>query len=92
MKVKVNYKGAKLSGSEKSEAKITSFTIDNEVVTVAPVIDEEKGTILFKVNDEATDDLKSLTPIIEIQKKLQWLPKVVSHRIFPLVKLLPIQL
>ena len=60
----------KLSGSEKSEAKITSFTIDNEVVTVAPVIDEEKGTILFKVNDEATDDdLKSLTPIIEISEK-----------------------
>ena len=26
------------------------------------------------------------------EKKLQWLPKVVSHRIFPLVKLLPIQL
>lgn len=62
-------------------------------MTVAPVIDEEKGTILFKVNDEATDDdLKSLTPIIEISEKLQWLPKVVSHRIFPLVKLLPIQL
>lgn len=76
MKVKVNYKGAKLSGSEKSEAKITSFTIDNEVVTVAPVIDEEKGTILFKVNDEATDDdLKSLTPIIEISEKATVAPK-----------------
>ncbi|MDU6255489.1 MAG: calycin-like domain-containing protein, partial [Staphylococcus warneri] len=53
MKVKVNYKGTKLSGSENSEAKITGFTIDNEVVTVAPIIDEEKSVITFKVNDEA---------------------------------------
>ena len=76
MKVKVNYKGAKLSETEKSEAKITSFTIDNEVVTVAPVIDEEKGTILFKVNDEATDDdLKSLTPIVEISERATVAPK-----------------
>ena len=43
MKVKVNYKGTKLSGSENTEAKITDFTIDDEVITVAPVIDDAKS-------------------------------------------------
>ena len=38
--VKVVYKGAKLTGSESSEAKITAFTIDSEFVTEQPVIDE----------------------------------------------------
>ena len=42
MNVKVNYKGTKLSGSENTEAKITDFTIDDEVITVAPVIDDDK--------------------------------------------------
>ena len=70
MKVKVNYKGTKLSGSENSEAKITGFTIDNEVVTVAPIIDEEKSVITFKVNDEATaDDLKALVPVVTVSEK-----------------------
>lgn len=70
MKVKVDYKGTKLSGSESSEAKITGFTIDNDVVTVAPVIDEEKNTITFKIDDEATDDvLKALIPVITVSEK-----------------------
>lgn len=70
MKVKVNYKGTKLSGSENTEAKITDFTIDDEVITVAPVIDEAKSTITFKVNDEATEEeLKALVPVIAISEK-----------------------
>ena len=70
MKVKVNYKGTKLSGSENSEAKIRGFTIVNEVVTVAPIIDEEKSVITFKVNDEATaDDLKALVPVVTVSEK-----------------------
>ena len=70
MKVKVNYKGTKLSGSENTEAKITDFTIDDEVITVAPVIDDAKSTITFKVNDEATEeDLKALVPVIAVSEK-----------------------
>ncbi len=70
MKVKVNYKGTKLSGSENTEAKITDFTIDDEVITVAPVIDDAKSAITFKVNDEATEeDLKALVPVIAISEK-----------------------
>lgn len=33
MKVKVNYRGSRLSGNESVEAKITSFTFDSELVT-----------------------------------------------------------
>lgn len=70
MKVKVNYKGTKLSGSENTEAKITDFTIDDEVITVAPVIDDAKSAITFKVNDEATEeDLKALVPVIAASEK-----------------------
>ena len=70
MKVKVNYKGTKLSGSENTEAKITDFTIDDEVITVAPVIDDAKSAITFKVNDEATEeDLKALVPVIAVSEK-----------------------
>ena len=70
MKVRVEYDGAKLSGSESTEAKITSFTIDDDIVTVAPVIDDENSTITFKVNDEATEeDLKALVPVIAISEK-----------------------
>lgn len=47
-KVKVVYKGTKLTGSESSEAKITGFTIDSELVTEQPVIDEATGTIALK--------------------------------------------
>ena len=70
MKVKINYKGTKLSGSENTEAKITDFTIDDEVIIVAPVIDDAKSAITFKVNDEATEgELKALVPVIAISEK-----------------------
>lgn len=69
-KVKVVYKGTKLTGSESSEAKITGFTIDSELVTEQPVIDEATGTIAFKVSDTATDDdLKTLKPVFTISEK-----------------------
>lgn len=42
----------KLTGSESSEAKITSFIIDDEAVVEQPVINEEAGTIVFAVNEE----------------------------------------
>lgn len=67
--VKVIYKGARLSGSESSEAKITSFTFDSEIVTEQPVIDEENGIITFKVNDAATIEQLKLSPIIEVSEK-----------------------
>ncbi|WP_294604956.1 PCMD domain-containing protein [uncultured Bacteroides sp.] len=69
-KVKVVYKGTKLTGAESSEAKITAFTIDSELVTEQPVIDEATGIITFKVRDTATDnDLKALKPIFTISEK-----------------------
>ena len=50
-------------------AKITDFTIDDEVITVAPVIDDAKSAITFKVNDEATEeDLKALVPVIAVSE------------------------
>ena len=68
--VKVTYAGALLSGNENTEAKITDFTIDNVFVLEQPVIDEEKGTIMFKVNDIATaDDLKAMVPTFTISDK-----------------------
>lgn len=70
MKVRVEYDGVKLSGSESNVAIITSFTFNDNVVTEVPVIDDENGIITFKVNDEAVDDdLKELTPIITISEK-----------------------
>lgn len=67
--VKVIYKGARLSGSESAEAKISSFTFDSEVVTEQPVIDETAGTITFKVNTEATGDALKLTPVVTVSEK-----------------------
>lgn len=70
MKVKVNYKGTKLSGSENTEAKITSFTFDSEVVTEQPQIDQETGKITFKVIEDATtSEQLTIAPLIEISEK-----------------------
>lgn len=70
MKVEVNYEGERLTGSESSEAKILSFTFENEFVTEQPEINESAGTITFKVSDAATDkDLASLAPVIEVSEK-----------------------
>jgi hypothetical protein len=60
--VKATFVGRKLTGSESSEAKITSFIIDDEAVVEQPVINEEAGTIVFAVNEEV-ESLK-FTPII----------------------------
>lgn len=65
--VKVVYKGIKLNGSESSEAKITSFTFDSEIVIGHPILDEEAGTIAFMVDAEA-ENLK-LSPVIKISDK-----------------------
>lgn len=67
--VKVAFAGTKLTGNEKSEAKIISFTFDNEIVTEQPVIDEANGTITFRVNDIATDEQLKLAPTITISDK-----------------------
>lgn len=64
--VKATFVGRKLTGSESSEAKITSFIIDDEAVVEQPVINEEAGTIVFAV-DEEVESLK-FTPIIEISE------------------------
>ena len=73
--VKVTYEGNKLSGNEKSESQILSFTFDKEVapvdslVIVQPTIDEENKTITFMVADTTKDDyLKALVPTIKISE------------------------
>ena len=68
-KVKVIYKGTRLTGSESSEAKILSFTFDSNIVTEQPVIDEATGSITFKVNDAATAEELQLVPTITISDK-----------------------
>lgn len=66
MQVKVDYEGTKLAGNESSEAKISSFLIDSEIVTEQPAIDNENGTITFKVIDSATSDDLVLTPTFQV--------------------------
>lgn len=73
--VKVTFAGTKLTGNESSEAKITSFTIDNEIVTELPMINEEAGKITFKVSDAATvEEIKNLRPIIVVSDKATLFP------------------
>lgn len=67
--VKVSFKGAKLVGNESSEATITSFTIDSEVITSQPAINEETGKITFRVDEAATDDELKLAPVITVSEK-----------------------
>lgn len=65
----MTYTGTKLTGSESSEAKITAFTFDSKFVTEQPVINEEEGTIIFKVDEKATAaDLSALVPVITISE------------------------
>jgi hypothetical protein len=73
--VKATFVGTKLTGNESSEAKITGFTFDSDIVTEQPVIDDEKGTITFKVSDAVdNDDLKEMIPTIEISPKAKITP------------------
>lgn len=68
--VDVDFDGDKMSGNESSEAKISDFVIDSDFITEQPVIDDENGTITFKVNEAATDDdLKALIPTFNISDK-----------------------
>ena len=62
--VTVVYTGTRLTGNESSEALITSFAIDSELVSEAPAIDNEAGTITFKVLDSAESLV--FTPTIEV--------------------------
>ena len=75
-KVKVVYKGTKLTGSESSEAKITSFVFEGAtIVTEQPVIDDVTGKIAFKVIDGATnEELAALVPTIAISSKASITP------------------
>lgn len=62
--VQVVFEGTRLNGDEGTEADILSFTFDNEAVTEQPVINEEEGTITFKVSEGA--DVSALVPTIEV--------------------------
>ena len=72
--VRVVYSGTKLTGSESSEAKITNFIFDSDVVTEQPVIDEEKGIITFTVRGNATVDQLKLIPEITVSNKAMVTP------------------
>ena len=74
--VKVVYEGIKLTGTEKTEAAILSFTFDtaneaNACVIEQPVINDDK-TITFRVNADAVeadpDMLKGLIPTITVSE------------------------
>lgn len=75
--VKVVYEGTRLTGSESSEAKITTFSFDmsneaNAIVIEQPVINED-NTITFRVDEakveENADVLKNLVPTFTISDK-----------------------
>ena len=63
--VKVVYKGEKLKGTEKTEAKIVSFIIDSQSIIDQPVINED-NTIKFNVEKDA--DISALIPQITISE------------------------
>ncbi len=68
--VDVAFEGDKMTGNKSSEAKISDFVIDSDFITEQPVIDDENGTITFKINEAATDDdLKALIPTFQISEK-----------------------
>ena len=73
--VKVVYEGKRLNGSESSEAKMLSFTFDqnneaNTIVIEQPKLDEATNTFTFRVLDEATsEELKALVPTIKVSEK-----------------------
>ena len=74
--VQVTYTGTKMTGNESSEALIKTFTFDSELVTEQPVINEEQGSITFKVDDAATDEeLSALIPTITCSDKASVNPK-----------------
>ena len=74
--VQVTYEGTKMTGNESSEAKITAFTFESELVTERPVINEEDGTIVFKVDEDATAaDLSALVPVITVSEGAIVTPK-----------------
>lgn len=75
MKVRVEYKGHKMTGNESSEALIKEFKFDSDIIAEQPVINEDK-TITFKVTETATDDdLKALKPIITISENATVTPE-----------------
>lgn len=76
MKVRVEYKGHKMTGNESSDALITSFVFENNpIVAEQPVINED-NTITFKVKASATaDDLKALVPTITYSHKATIAPE-----------------
>ena len=74
--VKVIYEGTRLTGSESSEAKIKTFSFDSEFVIEKAIIDDEKGTITFKVSNKATnEDLVALIPTIIFSDKATIVPE-----------------
>lgn len=66
--VKVDFSGTKLAADQSSEAKITAFTFDTDLVVTQPVID---GTnISFVVADTITnEELAVLVPTITVSDK-----------------------
>lgn len=46
MKVRVEYKGKKMTGNESSEALIKEFKFDSDIIAEQPVINEDKTTLL----------------------------------------------
>lgn len=74
--VVAKFAGSKMTGNENTEAKILTYTFDNNLITEQPAIDEDNGEITFKVIDSATDeDLKALVPTITISEKATITPE-----------------
>lgn len=75
MKVRVEYKGKKMTGNESSEALIKEFNFDSDIIAEQPIINED-NTITFKVKASATaDDLKALVPTITYSHKATIAPE-----------------
>lgn len=63
--VEVTFKGKKLAADQSSEAKITEFTFDSDLVLSQPAI--EGNNITFVVSDKTTNEqLATLVPTIKI--------------------------
>lgn len=76
-----------MNGGEKTEAKITSFSIDSKMITEAPEINEAAGTITFKVNKDAENLM--FAPVIVVSEGATVTPASGVEQDFPGMLLIP---
>ena len=69
LNVAVDFEGTKLAADKSSEAKILTFSFENEYVVAQPVIDDSNKTITFMISDNMPEEeLKALVPTFTLSQ------------------------